>query len=65
MVRRKRVHPDRLLAVKIPLPRLEEQQRIAGIAPTINQLDEATRSFDATFKALEPSIIGAAIDGRL
>src|SRR6266571_4009342 len=65
MVRRKRVHPDRLLAVKIPLPRLEEQQRIAAIAPTINELDEATRSFDATFKALEPSIIGAAIDGRL
>lgn len=63
--RRDRVHPERLLATQIPLPTLEEQRRLTPIATTMDELDKATRSFDATFKALEPSIIGAAIDGRL
>jgi type I restriction enzyme S subunit len=63
--RRDRVHPDRLLAVEVPLPPLEEQRRLAGIARTMDELDKVTRSFDTTFKALEPSIIGAAIEGRL
>ncbi len=63
--RRDRVHPEQLLAVEISLPALEEQRRLAGVARTMDELDQVTRSFDSTFKALEPSIIGAAIDGRL
>jgi type I restriction enzyme S subunit len=63
--RRDRVHPDHLLSVEIALPPLEKQCRLRGIARTVNELDTVARSFETTFKALEPSIIGAAIDGRL
>lgn len=63
--RRDRVHPERLLATQIPLPPLEEQRRLTRIATTMDELDEIIRSFDTTFKALEPSIVEAALDGRL
>jgi type I restriction enzyme S subunit len=65
MVRRKRVHPDRLLVTQVPLPTLEEQRRLAHLAEMMDRLDALTRDFDVAFRALEPSIIGAAIGGRL
>src|SRR6266508_4846098 len=38
MVRMKRVHPDQLLAVQIPLPPLQEQRRLARLAETMDRL---------------------------
>lgn len=65
MVRRKRTHPDRLLAVEIPLPSLEEQRRLGVLAQTVQTLGQRAEEFSAIGRALVPAVANAALQGDL
>jgi type I restriction enzyme, S subunit len=63
--RRDRVHPDRLLAVRIPLPSLDEQRRLGALAQTVQTLGQRAEEFSALERALVPSVVNAALRGDL
>lgn len=56
--RRKRVHPDRLLSVVIPLPKLEDQRRIVDL---VDAIDSQTKRAE-TALALAVTLRGALAD---
>lgn len=66
MVRRKRVHPDRLLETAIPLPPLDEQRRVAdwleGISGRVDRAVAARERTDELTKALTGSCL-ATLEG--
>lgn len=63
--RRDRVHPDRLLAVEIPLPSLEEQRRLGVLAQTVQTRGQRAEEFSAIGRALVPAVANAALQGDL
>ena len=64
-LRRQRVHPDRLLAVRIPLPSPDEQRRLGAVAHTVHMLGQRAEEFSALERALVPSVVNAALRGDL
>jgi type I restriction enzyme, S subunit len=65
MVRRKRVHPERLLSTTIPLPSLEEQRGLAEAGVRLEDVKNRGESADRLLEALIPSTIGAALHSGL
>jgi type I restriction enzyme S subunit len=65
MVRRKRVHPDRLLAVEVPMPSLPEQRRLAALAELVDALASGSRQAAMGLDALVPSVLRVVFDGRV
>jgi type I restriction enzyme S subunit len=63
-LRRQRVHPDRLLAVHVPLPPLPEQRRLAALAGLVVALASSSRQAAMGLDALIPSLLRAVFDGR-
>jgi type I restriction enzyme, S subunit len=64
-LRRQRVHPDRLLAARVPLPSLDEQRRLGALAQTVQTLGQRAEEFSALERALVPSVVNAALRGDL
>jgi len=63
--RRDRVHPDRLLAVEVPLPSLEQQRRLGALSWKVQALSERADESVAALRALVPSVANAAMQGNL
>jgi len=64
-LRRQRVHPDRLLAVEVPLPSMEEQRRLGRLARKVHALAERSEESAALLRSLVPSVANAAMQGNL
>jgi len=63
--RRDRVHPDRLLAVQVPLPSLDEQRRLGVLGLKVLELRERADQSAAILRAFIPSVANAALQGNL
>jgi type I restriction enzyme S subunit len=63
--RRDRVHPDRLLAVRVPVPSLDEQRRLGSVGQRVHELGERADQSAAILHALVPSVANAALQGNL
>ena len=64
-LRRQRVHPDRLLAVQVPLPSLDEQRRLGSLGQRVHELGERADQSATILGALVPSVANAALQGNL
>lgn len=63
-LRRKRVHPERLLSVLVPLPPLNEQRRLVGLLNSIASLADVVNATRAEVSALIPATLNNTLLGE-
>ena len=64
-VRRRRLHPDTLLAWRMPLPDMCDQVRLAHVTRSLSKLQTIRAASDGEWDALVPSILDQAFKGEL
>jgi type I restriction enzyme S subunit len=64
-VRRRRLHPDKLLASRISLPAMADQSRLAETARSLSVIDQVRTESAPEWAALLPSVLDRAIKGEL
>lgn len=65
MVRRKRVHPDRILDLRVPLPDLDEQRRVADRLDRLESARSRLRSLTESTAGLVGQLRDSVHDGLL
>ena len=59
------LNPGKLGAVEIPIPPIEEQNRIVELLEKINEIKQTHKEQEAELKQLMPSLLDKAFKGEL